>query len=455
MSTTTPIVRAILLPLCAFAFAIVTPLVCWMVIGRASATAAVDASLLYKLHALCIAAILTLYLKCFLKVERSVEHRSAALILYAASLEILFILNQASVRSSWDYAQIEKAATLILKGLSPYEIGTTYVLYPPLYAQTMAGCFSLLSLIVRNAEELKIWNLLFYLFQNLQFAAAMVTLWCAFKFSRNCDYTPLQSALISSAVTALSAPFCETIIGHQVNIFVAATVLFGFVYFETAPAVAGIAVAIGTFLKVYPATLIFIWLWHRNWRPAIYAIGAIAIIVVIQTLVGGLHVWGDYFATASSYIANLPITPPGWLFNSPGLVTVNYQLWTGLTTFVNVANPDLVTCTWLAKGEAIMLAIYFAFRCFTIPSSVPQNFVLIERACNVLSLLLLTGPSALSHHYAIAIPIVIWTFHQGLRSAPVLTVISVMLMLCSTPQNLCPFALQSLGLLIGTCVRKF
>lgn len=448
--------RVFLLIFCAFLFASIVPLLGWLLIGRIPASVAADASLLYKLHTLCLAIALTYCLRRFLQGERESKNRSAALILYAASLQILFILNQASVRSSWDYAQIEEAAMQILKGLSPYEVGTTYVLYPPLYAQTVAGLFSLLTTLLRSADELKIWNLLFYLFQNLQLAASMATMWCAFKFSRECDYKPIQSALIASLVTAFSAPFCETILGHQINIFIAAIVLFGLVYFETLPVVSGIVVAIGTFLKVYPATLIVIWFWHRHWRPAIYAIGAIAILFIIQTLVGGgLHLWGDYFLTASSYISSLPIIPPDWLFTSPGLVSMNYQLWNGLGKLIHITNPNVITCAWLAKSEAVMLAIYFAFRCFTIPKSVPSNFVLIERACDLLSLLLLTGPSVLTHHYTIAIPIVIWTFRQGIKSAPILTVISVTLMLCPTPHNLCPFALQSLGLLIGTGVRKF
>ncbi|MBS1953765.1 MAG: DUF2029 domain-containing protein [Cyanobacteria bacterium SZAS-4] len=360
------------------------------------------------------------------------------------------------MRSSWDYAQVEKAAALIVKGLSPYGTGTTYVLYPPLYAQAMAGCFSLLSVLLRSAEDVKIWNLLFYLFQNLQFAASLATLWCAFKFSRVCEYTQLQAALISTVVTVFSAPFCETIVGHQVNIFITAIILFGLVYFEIAPAMSGIAVAVGTCLKVYPATLIVTWIWHRQWRPAFFAIGTVAMLVAIQTLAGGgLHVWTDYFSTASSYIGNLPLTPPGWLFTSPGLVTVNYRLWNVLSDFAQLARPSLPTCTSIARIEASVLAIYFVIRCFTIPKSLSRNFVLIERECNLLSLLLLTGPSALTHHYTMAIPIVIWTFKQGFKYAPILTAVSIILMLCPTPLNFFPFALQSLGLLIATGVRQF
>ena len=113
---------------------------------------------------------------------------------------------------------------------------------------------------------------------------AAATLWWSYLRRHGLTADRRTRIAILVVILALGPTYMNAIFG-QVNAFVLASAVAFVALFDIAPIVAGAVLALGAWLKLYPALLIFVGAWDRRaWRAIGYAIAAAAVIAAVSLL---------------------------------------------------------------------------------------------------------------------------------------------------------------------------
>ncbi|MGH9547928.1 MAG: hypothetical protein ACRD3W_01085, partial [Terriglobales bacterium] len=80
--------------------------------------------------------------------------------------------------------------------------------------------------------------------------------------------------------------------------------------------------------------------------------------------------------------------------------------------------------------------------------------VILERSCDLLSLMLIIGPTVLADHFVLALPIALWSIVCAGRQRQYLVGSGAWLVLAWSFRSICPINLAPLGLIILALARR-
>ncbi len=334
---------------------------------------------------------------------------------------------------SWDYMCYENAARAIVSNHNPYQ---DCYLYWPMMAQTLALTYKFIALasawLVGNvstnasgAQSVTDWNLVFYFYECLQFFLLILAYFLCYWFSLANGLKRQPAAVVVSILFVFNNALASTLKYNQVNLWVLNLSLLAILLVDRYPLLAGLAVALGGHLKLYPFILLAPWTLTKQWRALTSALISMGIIVLFQTQGGQTWtIWQHFFDFARTYSRD------GFFFRDSsldGIVHNSFQFATILTH--GRISLDLATINQIANGAIMLVFGWFAVRFVrrqkiyaTICHANNLADAKIEAARNLgfshamdaLILALIVSPIVWEHHYVLALPIVLWAVaHYG------------------------------------------
>ncbi|HEY9716739.1 MAG TPA: glycosyltransferase family 87 protein [Trichormus sp.] len=411
--------------------------------------------------------------------QRSSSARLAVTLAALAAAFYLQVIDLASDQSNAvDYMQVVVGAMSFVLHGSPYFAGTSYVLYPPFYAQSFAAVFSSIANFARflafHPQPPIIWQAVQYLFQNVLFFSVLALGALCHRFCRYVGkLTNPRATLLTVALIVPSAAVFWTVRKYQANIFVTDLLLLAMMLVDRSPALAALSLVTGANIKIYPALLGAAWFLGKRFKACAWAAGWLSLFILAETLLcGRVSIWKEYFQTASNYISTLPVETPKWLMGSPNLLNETYRL---LACF-GCKNWTLQQIAQAVHIEQLLIVSWFAWRFFTAPQAVRKQEqaappvtptdvaagvslsttqrVIVERSCDLISMMLIIGPSVLSDHYVMAIPISIWTAVTCNKRYRWLVVLGIACTLAWSTKSTLPISVEPLGLLLLALARR-
>lgn len=317
----------------------------------------------------------------------------------------------------FDYQCYEGAAKAIISGGNPYANRDWWYQYPPLTAQVLAwshqGLAAGSALLGVRAKASTLWDLIFYVYQCLQAVLVLMGWLLCHRFGRSLGLPAILAAVLVTALYLVNNPLVRTLRWSQLNLWILDLVLLGILLRARAPSVAGLAVALGGHLKLYPLVLLGPWLATKQWRVSLACFGGLAGILLLQTG-GGRHweLWRQFIAFAPSFAK-------GALFRDNSIHSIVYnfaRLQEPLTSlYLSPAGLEVISLILSAAVLAVFAWRFFAreraWRTFDLaPEQREQAGVWrhASHAMDALALTLMVAPSVWEHHYVLAIPIMIW-----------------------------------------------
>lgn len=387
---------------------------------------------------------------------------------------LLAAINNSGSHPNFDYQCVQNAAVNIVERKEFYGEATGYVLYPPMYAGSMHAAYKAVGAVAKlfhwHPNMLQAFNVVFYLFQNLQSLAMVGLIWLSYRFTSVCaDITDaferknskLFAAGISCAVVGMNWPIYGTIQWNQVNIFVTCLVLFALTFVNTRHIARGFAVAAGIHLKAYPGLLIPAFLLSKDWKAAAYATVFTAVLAALTTAQFGVGVWQTYFHTAHEFINKIMMNPPTYMVDGSNLWSLVFCTGKTFGTIFGTRQLFNVAATGqIATALKLCICLFFAWRLISrqraqrSAKAVSKTYLLFDNACDFLSVGLLVGPTTLNHHYVLAIPVMLWTIvRSGLR-APFLVFVGCVMMSNFQSHLASLMTLAPIGLLLLASARS-
>jgi hypothetical protein len=301
---------------------------------------------------------------------------------------------------SWDYQCYERAARAIDAGRSPYDTPGNCYLYPPPLAVALARVEGALGAGLRatrgEATAESAWPLTLYVFQ----AARTIWAGCAFvvlyRIARAAGADSLPSALVVATLMIVDVPLYHDTVNNQVNLLVLALAAGAAALVDSAAPLAGLALAVGVVLKLYPALLIPSWLiTHR--RAAAWTIAWIA---ALGALVRPWIWWVDFLN-----VWRTPLSYGALRDNSVRSVMANAARMLRLAP--ETAVPMWIGIVWLA-----LVAAAFVFggvrmlrrRRGSAPGGANAGVLAYADMADALAIGLLVSPLAWEHHFVLALP---------------------------------------------------
>jgi len=349
---------------------------------------------------------------------------------------------------AWDYECYENAAKSHLEGKNPYE--GTYYLYPPLTYQIMSGAYHLLgfadSFLETGQNSWSRWDLIFYLYQCMQFVLIMFCFLCCIDLARRLKISAEWTPFLVTALFVFDSPLIRTLRHNQVNLWLLAFMLFAFLQYRKQPFSSGVLLAAASFIKLYPLILILPFLVMRRVRVVIgFTIGAVAILAV-QTR------WMSDFSSWSQFIGSLKSFPEYIQFRNNSMLSL-------ITNLARVAK-FITGYKWPAEiiwGIVFFICVIVLIWIFsrlmqrekTFKSSTDDRttdlldldaFRSMGHFADAIALMLLISPLAWEHHYLFALPIVIYAVATRMKIHPYLIMLGAILIFSIPIFDVFPFS---------------
>jgi hypothetical protein len=148
---------------------------------------------------------------------------------------------------------------------------------------------------------------------------------------------------------------------------------------------------------------------------------------------------------------------------SPNLLNETYQ---SLRLF-HIESFSLAQMAQFVHVEQIAFVAWFGWKFLqprtakTVSHPDVETTILLDRYCDLLSLMLIIGPSVLADHYVMAIPISLWTLITSFKRAPArrpygafaVAETGALLVLSWSFKSIVPVPLQPLGLVLLSLAR--
>ncbi len=373
---------------------------------------------------------------------------------------------------SHDYRAYERAAVRVAEGESPYHRATRQLryLYPPFQAQVMAGLYRAIqyshSALGGKGKRLNPWDTLFYLFQCAQFLVIVGAYWLCYLFARGLGVGKASAAMMAAGLLVFSSPLIRMLADNQVNIGVLDTILVAVLLVQHYPFLSGLAIAIGTHVKLYPAILLLPWAAARRWWTVLGALVSMAAIVLLLTDWGrDLHLYREFLVYYSSgevdpYRVSLCNTSS---YNVVFFVLRPLYLlgWMGVASYSTMVN---VVSLLVAVAIFVWFGIRFRQRERAYAALVAQQgpnesgdwpfrFRHYGHAVDAVALGLLVSPSVWMHHWVLAIPIVLWAVATRGSDRPWHVAIAALLIVCIPTLGIVVLSWHSIVGLVMLMVR--
>jgi len=367
------------------------------------------------------------------------------------SLHFLSLFTQYPTKSS-DYGVYEQAAKDVAAGKSPYYFEIFQ--YPPLMAQVMAGVAqateNVASGLGLDATRLEPWDVVYYLYQCMQFLLIVLLYGLAYLFARSLGLGKAAGAVVVSALLVFNTPLLDILRWNQMDLWMVNTILAAVLVVQNRPYLSGVALALGGHIKLYPLIVLGPWALARRWRTVVGAVVAGGAIVLLQTNFGrSWHLWREFLSNYGQFSLHRIDPINASVYNL--VHTLLYPMW-------NMSGMDqstlLTVVSWIIGAVNVALLIWFAVRFFqrekayqqiaqpgAAPSrnNRPLRSRLYGHAMDAIALGLLVSPSVWVHHYILALPIVVWLIGTRGSSKPWLVGIAAALMLLLPATGVFPF----------------
>jgi hypothetical protein len=325
--------------------------------------------------------------------DRSPRSLAPLALFLAVAFQTLALVTE-TVDRSYDYQCYEAAARALLAGRNPYADTSFVYRYPPLLAQLLAAAWSVCARFVPADGA---WDVVFYLYQ----CAQVLLVWAAFpllvRIAQDAGIERVAAASLAALLLLVDNPLLRTLGWSQVNLWVLDATLLAIALRARAPLLAGVAVAFGAHLKIYPLALAGAWAIGRQWRACSAAIaGALAWFLVSTRGGRDLEAWRHFAEFA-------PRFPPGTFLRDASLHSVVHNLVSAAERIGPWIGAPGLEAALTALGTAL-LALWILWRLWRRESEADTPLRHLLQASDVLAATLIAAPSTWEHHYVLALP---------------------------------------------------
>ncbi len=330
--------------------------------------------------------------------------------------------------------------------------------YTPALAQLMAGwrwvvgrLFPHLRMVegsVRQTTD----HLVFYLFQCTQFTLLMGLYWLTYAWGRWLKMDRKGAALAAGFLLVFNTPLFRMLAFHQANLWLVNSILVILLFRDRSPCLAGLAMAVGFHMKLYPAILGLPLLLTWRWKPILWAGVFTLAILAVQCAVSGWDVWLKFL----TYMANPPI---GSMFRDNSLHGIAKNLLKPFDaaqyTGVLWAILQAISVGWIAWRMARRERLVRRLRAEPGADAAWLNeFHFQEQAMDTLVMSFFLSPMVFEHHYVMAISVILWTWVVWGARAPRAVVIGALLILAVPVYDVGPLSWNRIaGLLVLALAR--
>lgn len=237
------------------------------------------------------------------------------------------------------------------------------------------------------------------------YAAVLVSVWMWCKYLR--DHGLVIDTATTWAVTLIALAFGPTYMNAtfgQVNAFILLSCVSFLTLSETLPIIAGVLLACGMWLKIYPVLMIAVGAWNRQtWRAIAVAGVAVVAIAIIALPVVPLSVhrtfWGEVLPTrlekTAIHILNQSLVAFLERFQ---FAPARFLQWTGEQAIT--VSGTMRAINW---GVSIVVLYVLWWR-----SEAGYRLSMVATGAIVMALVAIVAPLGWGHTYLLALPLVIF-----------------------------------------------
>ncbi|MEN6356649.1 MAG: glycosyltransferase family 87 protein [Armatimonadota bacterium] len=343
---------------------------------------------------------------------------------------------------SCDYDCYTNAADAILHGRDPY-FGTGY-LYPPVLAESIAGAYRVLvgsahTFGVKTTDA-QVWSYIFYLWQCAQFFLAIAAYLLSMRFVKALGGRGVLPMLLVAAVFVFNIPLIRALRWNQANLLMLVAILYVLAMGGKRPWFAGVMLALGACIKLYPVAILAPAAVTRRWRTlAAFAVALLAIIALDGSLGGRFDVWRWYYEFSQGFPNGFPlasvyrdnslygiITKSAWFFSVGPSFHNAYAVAMVLWRILAIVAIIYVAVRAVKREKSFAACVKSADACETAPA---ETIRFTGHCMDILALALVLSPLVWEHHYVLAVPIVLWSIMCRHRRKPWLVGIGSLLIL--------------------------
>ncbi len=384
-------------------------------------------------HVLALAAIAFLLWPCF----RARRQGLSALVVFCVVGCLYLTLFEKYARPSYDFTAWANGMWAQLHHGDPYA-ANSYVKpiywYPPALAQMLAGFHHAAehlfprTIALKGSHRETIFHLVFYAFQCTQFILLAGLYWLTYGWGRRMRLEPKPAALAAGFLVLFNVPLLRLLGFHQLNLWLVNSILAVLLLRDSAPLLAGLALALGFHMKLYPAILGLPLLLAWRWKPLVWAGVFTLLIFAAQCVVSGPEVWPKFLAL----LADPPI---GSFFRDNSLHGIAKNL---LKPFHRIEYTGVLwgALQLVAVGGMAWRMARREWRFRTAPPAPGSDldwrgeFHFQEQAMDTLAMSFFLSPMVFEHHYVMAIPIILWTWIVwGSRSRTLIVLGSLLILI--------------------------
>lgn len=370
---------------------------------------------------------------------------------------LLFLWSNFSGTVSYDYGAYENHARIYVDAnfVDPGGHGN---IYPPTMSQSLAACYvgikTALSLTHLNPDSKFIWNGVFYLYQSMQLMLMFLANLLCFRFLRSLKIDATRAALVTLLVLVCDYPMICNLQNNQTNLYVLDSVLLAMLYATDKPWLAGIALALGAHIKLYPAVLLLPLALLRNFRVIAWCLLTAAGVVFVLTKAGtDWSPWINYIHSVFEFKSAMTINPEVLNCNSLFAITANFALLLNKVFSLQLsANSEIVSI--ISKLAAIVVIVFFIYRIakrsiqfhrFSAGNADQTDvawwlkMTTYANCVDSMAMALLISPRVFEHQYVALLPLVLWTIATKGSSNPIKTAAGCCLLLIPLPATLTVF----------------
>ena len=359
-------------------------------------------------------------------------------------------------KKSRDYVCYEIAANCIVEGKNPYYSMTGYF-YPPLLAQCLAITYKLLKYtyvsLGRTFGQPGGWNYVFLLYQFVQFLALNLAYFLNYKMLRRAGVESQLAAILIAVIFLINIPLTTTLWLNQTNIYLLDVTMAVLLFSDSYPWLAGLAMALGIHLKLYPALLVLPLLISKRRQTAAWAVAGTATIFLIQTNGGrNLSLWAEFLGFAKYFYASASsdnIT----LYNIYHKIVYNNSLYSFVYHLFHLVRIN-VPVGGVASVILVIIVLWILLR-IKLREKSYKNLVASASAkelprldtsrfyghfFDTLVLELFISPLAWNHHYILLIPVILWAFITSTDGKRLQVIMAAFLILALPNFDFFPFS---------------
>jgi alpha-1,2-mannosyltransferase len=231
---------------------------------------------------------------------------------------------------------------------------------------------------------------------------ASIVLWLRYLNQRGVTVDWKTGAAASLIAIALGPTYSNAIFG-QVNVWVLACAVIFVTIGPTRPALGGVFLALGTWLKIYPIVMVAVGLWNRSaWSRIAYAAAASVIIVLVALPIVPLSSYETFwtevlparFDKTAVHISNQSLIAFLERFGMPAERFLN---WTGEQA---VETSGAVRALNWAFGIAVMAVLWHR-------AGRGPRVEAVDSAAGLIALAAVIAPLGWGHTYVLVLPLVI------------------------------------------------